>query len=124
MALRSQTVKSSLLQIARSWPADKLRPTLQFGGAIQAATARIFDLPPLPATAEKAQNATAPIDEAHKAGKELIGNNLENAEKSLAALSRILNSSARKAVSLRSSCLGDSSIGVRFADEHLHSFFR
>ena len=102
MALRSQSVKSSLLRLAQAWPVDKLRPTLQFGGALQAATARIFDLPPLPATVEKAQNATASIAANAEGGKELNGRSLDNAEKSLAALSRILSSSAKKTVSLPS----------------------
>ena len=104
MATRSQSVKTSLLRLARAWPADRLRPTLQFGGALQAATARIFDLPPLLATAEKAPNATAPIEEVVQGGKELNGRSLENAEKSLAALSRIFTSSAKHAVRLSSSC--------------------
>ncbi|KAM0751327.1 hypothetical protein T439DRAFT_380314 [Meredithblackwellia eburnea MCA 4105] len=42
MAARLQT---KLVTISQAWPKDPLRPTLQFGGAILAASSRIFGTP-------------------------------------------------------------------------------
>jgi hypothetical protein len=53
------SLKHSLKLIATSWPADRLRPALQFKGAIDSATDRIFASPtPLsPAQLAKAEAA-------------------------------------------------------------------
>lgn len=94
VASTSAIAHRALLQLAAKWPADPLRPSMQFGAAIKAASQRIFEAPPIPF--DSATPSTA--DPVVAAARELTGASLANAQKSAEALERLLENRARQAV--------------------------
>lgn len=83
MSAQTQSLRRSFLSAAQSWPVDKLRPTLNFGAALEAATTRIFD---------------NPSPSASPALKQLTPSQLLKAERTFISLQNLMTDTARNAV--------------------------
>ncbi|KDE08723.1 hypothetical protein MVLG_01178 [Microbotryum lychnidis-dioicae p1A1 Lamole] len=72
MSMSSTTLRTSLHSLARRWPKDPLRPTLQFSDSLQAAVDRVFATPP--AAAELGQKQILKAQEMHDSLTRLLAN--------------------------------------------------
>ncbi|SCZ92528.1 BZ3500_MvSof-1268-A1-R1_Chr5-2g07946 [Microbotryum saponariae] len=72
MSMSSATLRTSLHSLARQWPKDPLRPTLQFSDSLQAAVDRVFATP-TPA-AELGQKQILKAQEMHDSLTRLLAN--------------------------------------------------
>lgn len=95
----SSKVYHSLLTLSTAWPTDKLRPTLQFGIALKAATDRIFT-----------GDAVAVLEGKGVQVTELESERIVKAQKMEDSLRRLLADSALKEVRTNADRINQSSL--------------
>lgn len=99
--MASKNLSTTLKTIAQQWPLDKLRPTLQFSGALKSANDRTFSISP--STSGNGKE----VDTSGGAGKVegervLSEKEAKKAEEMINSLNRILANDALKSVCLSS----------------------